>query len=255
VDGVGLELLRLTPAHTDPQLTPIVLLHEGLGSVSLWRDFPKSLAERTSRDVFAYSRLGYGASDPMPGALPLNFMEREAHLTLPGVLDAAGIERAVVIGHSDGGSIALLAAASLSDRIEAVVTLAAHVFVEPVTVASIARLRARYRSSDLRERLARHHAHVDAVVDAWTNVWLDPKFKSWNIEAVLVNVRCPVLALQGLQDPFGSAAQLDAIERGTRGPVTTALIQNCEHSPHRDQPAAVLHHIERFLARAGHPRG
>jgi pimeloyl-ACP methyl ester carboxylesterase len=241
--------------EAEPSGAPLVLLHEGLGSVSLWREFPAALAERTGRDVFAYSRIGYGTSDARRAGLTLDFMERHAHLDLPCVLDAAGIASAVLVGHSDGGSIALVAATAMPDRVEAVATLAAHVLVEPLTLASIAALRERYGSSDLSARLARHHTHADQAFTEWADVWLDPRFKSWNIEGALAKVSCPVLALQGLQDQYGTVAQVRAIEHGTRGPVTTALIQDCGHSPHRDQPAAVLHHLERFLAAIALPNG
>jgi pimeloyl-ACP methyl ester carboxylesterase len=245
VNGASLEA-RWWP--TPGTALPIVLLHEGLGSVGLWREFPAALATRTSRSVFAYSRRGYGGSDPRGAPLALDFMEREALEVVPRVLDAAGIDRAVLFGHSDGGSIALLAAAAWPTRVAALVLLAAHVFVEDVTVASIARIRDQYRSTDLRDRLARHHRHVDEAFGGWNDVWLDPEFKSWNIEAALPRVACPVLILQGLEDEYGTPNQVRAIERGVIGPVTAHLIQNCGHSPHRDQQSAVLHHVAGFLA-------
>jgi pimeloyl-ACP methyl ester carboxylesterase len=226
---------------------PIVLLHEGLGSVGLWREFPAALATRTGRSVFAYSRRGYGDSEARGGPLPLDFMEREAADVVPRVLDAAGIDRAVLLGHSDGASIALLAAAAWPARIAALVIEAPHVFVEDLTLASIADARERYRSTDLRARLARHHRHVDEAFHGWNDVWLDPEFKSWNIEPVLPHVGQPLLVLQGLQDEYGTAFQLRAIERQVDGPVVTMLIQKCGHSPHRDQRAAVLHHAAGFL--------
>jgi pimeloyl-ACP methyl ester carboxylesterase len=245
VEGASLEARWWRTPGTG---VPIVLLHEGLGSVGLWRAFPAALAMRTSRSVLAYSRRGYGASDARGAPLALDFMEREARDIVPRVLDAAGIDRAVLFGHSDGGSIALLAAAAWPARVAALVLLAPHVFVEEVTLASIARMRDQYRSTDLRDRLARHHRHVEEAFGGWNDVWLDPGFKSWNIEAALPRVVCPVLVLQGLEDEYGTANQLRAIERHVTGPVTSCVIQNCGHSPHRDQPAAVLHHVAGFLA-------
>lgn len=246
VDGQRLEARWWRPALA-AHPTPIVLLHEGLGSVSAWREFPDRLANATGRAVFAYSRLGYGQSPPLTTPFGLDFMEREARIVLPQVLDAVGVSTAVLVGHSDGGSIALLAAAAQRARVTAVVTLAAHVFVEEVTIASIAALRARYPASDLPMRMARHHRHADALVDAWTAVWLAPGFQTWNIEAALGDVRVPVLALQGLDDEYGTPSQVSAIARGVAGPVQTTLIQKCGHSPHRDQPDGVLERIRTFL--------
>lgn len=247
VDGVRLEARWWrTPGACE---APLVLLHEGLGSVSLWRDFPAALATRTGRDVFAYSRRGYGRSAPGNGPLPLDFMETEGAVTVPRVLDAAGIERAVLVGHSDGGSIALLTAAAWPARVEALVLLAAHIFVEDVTVASIAAMRDRYRSTaDLRARLSRHHAHVDEMFKGWSDVWLDPRFKSWNIEPWLAKAGCPTLVLQGADDAYGTAAQVHSLTDRLSGPTTASLIQNCGHILHRDQPAVVLHHVAHFLA-------
>jgi pimeloyl-ACP methyl ester carboxylesterase len=252
VDGVRLEARWWHPASPAAGTAPVVLLHEGLGSVSTWREFPAELAARTGRTVFAYSRRGHGHSDRRGGGLPLDFMHREAHDSAPRVLDAAGIERAVLFGHSDGGSMALLTAARWPQRVTALVLEAPHVFVEDLSVASIARIRDRYRADgDLRRRLARHHRHVDEAFYGWNDVWLDPAFRSWNIEAALADVTCPVLVLQGADDEYGTTAQVDAIARGCRGPVATLLIQKCGHSPHRDQPSLVLDQLSLFMA-SGH---
>jgi pimeloyl-ACP methyl ester carboxylesterase len=247
IDGAHLESRWWRTPGAD--VPPLVLLHEGLGCVSSWRDFPGVLAARTGRDVFAYSRRGYGQSAARAEPLPLDFMEIEGTRVVPRVLDAIGVDRAALVGHSDGGSIALLAAATWPARVEALVLLAAHVFVEDVTVASIATMRERYRSTtELRARLSRHHAHVDEMFGGWSDVWLDPRFKTWNIEEWLARVKAPALVLQGTNDAYGTPLQVDAIARGLAGPVTTALIQNCGHALQRDQPVAILHHIARFLA-------
>lgn len=247
VDGAQLET-RWWQAP-DAVGAPMVLLHEGLGSVSSWRDFPTALATRTGRDVFTYSRRGYGRSTPRARPWPLDFMEREGIDTLPRVLDAAGIDRAVLVGHSDGGSIAIVAAAAHPERVAALVLLAAHVFVEEVTRTSIAAMRERYRSgNDVRTRLAGHHARVDAMFDGWCDVWLDPRFKTWNLEPWLTRVRCPTLVLQGADDAYGTTAQVAALVRGLAGPTTSAIIQNCGHALHRDQPAVVLHDVAGFLS-------
>ncbi|MEZ5293589.1 MAG: alpha/beta hydrolase [Vicinamibacterales bacterium] len=247
VDGVVLEA-RWWPAAAPAPGVPIVLLHEGLGSVSLWRGFPALLAEVTSRPVFAYSRRGYGRSAARGRGLALDFMETEAAV-VPRVLDAAGIARAVLFGHSDGGSIALLAAATVPSRVEALVLEAPHVFVEDLSVASIARMRDQWAASDLRARLARHHQHVDEAFLGWNGVWLDPAFRAWTIEPVLSRVACPTLVLQGIDDEYGTVAQVEAIAAQTAGTVETALLPHCGHSPHRDRPAEVLSRTAAFLAR------
>ena len=228
-------------------LPPIVLLHEGLGSVGLWREFPRELASRTSRRVFAYSRFGHGASDPPKAPHTIWFMHEEARL-LPAVLDAAQIERAVLFGHSDGGSIALVTAAEHPDRVEALVLEAPHVFVEDVSIASIEATTRAYETGTLRARLARHHQDVDAAFHGWSDVWLDPEFLAWNLEAYLPRVRCPALLIQGVDDEYGTLAQVDAIERQATGSVKRLVLERCGHSPHKDQPEAVLSAVPRFLA-------
>lgn len=239
IDGHEVEIVSWPGAAP-----PIVYLHEGLGSARQWRDLP----ERVGHEAHAYSRLGYGRSDPTELPRPLDYMEREARDFLPRVLDALGLARAVLFGHSDGGSIALLAAAAHPSRVEALVLEAPHVFVEDVSIASIAAAKTAYASSDLRERLAKHHANVDIAFRGWNDAWLDPGFRSWNIEGCLSDVRVPVLVLQGEDDPYGTRAQVDAIARGASGPVTTALFPNCGHAPHRDAPDAVIARTKDFLA-------
>jgi pimeloyl-ACP methyl ester carboxylesterase len=255
VDGVRLEArwwrphrgARHIPEPGGWQEAPVVLLHEGLGSVSRWREFPGRLAERTGRAVLAYSRRGHGRSDARGAPPTVRFMHDEAAL-LPRVLDAAGIWRAVLFGHSDGGSIALLAAAGGPDRVQALVLEAPHVFVEGVSVASIARIREQYATTNLRARLARHHVHVDDVFSGWNDVWLSPAFRAWNIETELSAVTCPALVLQGADDEYGTPAQVTAVQQGLAGPVTSAIIQNCGHSPHRDQASVVLDSTVRLLS-------
>lgn len=255
VDGVRLEARwwlppgagARTPAQSGWPRAPIVLLHEGLGSVSTWREFPARLARRTGRAVFAYGRRGHGRSDARGAPLTVRFMHDEAAV-LPRVLDAAGIARAVLFGHSDGGSIALLAAAQEPARVQALVLEAPHVFVEGVSVASITRIREQYSTTNLRARLARHHVHVDEAFFGWSDVWLSPAFREWNIEAQLASVVCPTLVLQGTGDEYGTLAQVTALHQRLGGPVTICMIQNCGHSPHRDQVSAVLEHTVGLLA-------
>ncbi|MGD9903142.1 MAG: alpha/beta fold hydrolase [Vicinamibacterales bacterium] len=252
IGGRGLEARWWRAAR--PAAPPIVCLHDGLGSVSTWREFPADVAARLGRDVVAYSRLGHGQSDQRLGPPDVAFMHHEGVTVLPAVLDAAGIRRAVLFGHSDGGSIALLAAAAHPERVIALVLEAPHLFVEALTVASITAVRERYLAEDgeLRRRLARHHAAVDHTFYGWADVWLSPAFRSWSIEAEAAHTTCPILALQGLDDEFGTPAQVHRLAALTAGRTTVELIQKCGHSPHRDQSSLVLDRLEAFMA---HPHG
>jgi pimeloyl-ACP methyl ester carboxylesterase len=234
---------RLEAAWLGPRAaTALVLLHEGLGSVAMWRDWPAALAAASGRSVLAYSRRGYGASEPRPPPWPLTYMHEEAAL-LPAVLDGAGIERALLVGHSDGGSIALIHAGSpgARPRVAALALLAAHVFCEDVGVASIARARDAFVDGELRRRLARHHGdNVDNAFWGWNRAWLDPDFRRWNIEEYVPRIEAPMLIVQGEDDAYGTLAQVDAIERGARAPTTRLVLPGCGHSPHRDRPAETI---------------
>ncbi len=231
-------------AHGDDP--PIVMLHEGLGSLALWRDFPQRLAAATRRRTLAYSRLGYGRSDPLDGPRGVDFMHVEALDMLPELLDTLGVERPVLFGHSDGASIALIHAARARRPVSTVIVLAPHVFVEPYGLSSIAEARRTYLDGDLRVKLARHHADVDSAFWGWNDIWLHPDFAAWNIEALLPDIACPVLAIQGVDDEYGTMAQLDRIERGVRD-FRRLELERCGHSPHRDQPEAVLSAVAAFL--------
>jgi pimeloyl-ACP methyl ester carboxylesterase len=230
----------------DREVPPIVMLHEGLGSVALWRDFPQRLAKSTQRRVLVYSRYGYGRSDPLTEPRGVDFMHVEALQALPQLLDALGIGNPVLFGHSDGGSIALIHAARGRRPVSAVIALAPHVFVEAYGLASIAETRRAYFEDDLRERLARRHADVESAFWGWNDIWLHPDFVRWNIEAMLHDIACPVLGIQGLDDQYGTMAQLDRIERGVRN-FRRVELRDCGHSPHRDQPEAVLAAAATFL--------
>ena len=236
------------------RVDPIVLLHEGLGSLSLWRDFPDKLVAATGRAVFAYSRAGHGASDPPVTPRNGRFMHEEAIDWLPEILDQAGIARAAFLGHSDGGSIALIFAATSPARVAALILEAAHVFVEDVSIASIERMKREYDTTDLRRRLSKHHAHVDAAFTGWNDVWLSPEFRDWNIEEYLPRVIAPTLVIQGEDDEYGTLRQVDAIARQLGGPVETLVLPDCGHSPHRDQPTRVLDAIAKFLHVAQSPK-
>ena len=242
-----------------PRAAPtMVFLHEGLGSVSAWRDFPARVAAATGMGAFVYSRLGYGKSDPVTLPRPLSYMHDEALVVLPAVLDATGVGACVLFGHSDGGSIALVFAGSglpQTQRLVSLVLEAPHVLVEDVSVRSIAAARDAYETGSLRASLARHHgANVDGAFRGWNEAWLDPAFRRWNIEEYLPRVHAASLVIQGEDDAYGTLAQVDAIERGCGGPVTRLVLPRCGHAPHRDRPDDVIAAVIGFVG-AAHPRG
>lgn len=243
--GHRLEYARI-PGN--PAAPTLVLLHEGLGSVALWRDFPAKLAQATGCPVVVYSRYGYGRSDPIIAPHKLDYMHDEALIALPELRGALGLEDVILVGHSDGASIALIHAGNGKWPVRALILEAPHVFVEEVSVKSIAEARAAYAGGELRQRLARYHADVDSAFRGWNDAWLDPAFRAWNIEEYLPGVRCPVLAIQGAGDEYGTLAQLEAIERGVKGPFAKLVLEGCKHSPHRDQEKAVLKAMAEFIA-------
>jgi pimeloyl-ACP methyl ester carboxylesterase len=220
--------------------------------VSLWRDFPARLAGATGLRTLVFSRAGYGASDAEPLPWPVSFMHRQGLEVLGAVLDAAGIDDAILVGHSDGASIALVHAggADPRGRVRALVLLAPHVLCEDLTIRSIEAAREAYERGDLRVRLERHHgANVDNAFRGWNGAWLDPGFRAWTIEEYLPRVRVPVLVIQGEDDAYGTRRQVDAIAAGCPGPVETLLLPGCGHSPHRDRPEETLRAIAAFVRR------
>jgi pimeloyl-ACP methyl ester carboxylesterase len=244
VDGHRLEALRIE--GRDAMASTIVMLHEGLGSVAHWKDFPCLLAQATGAGVFLYSRYGHGRSDALTEPRAVSYMHREAQVVLPEMLRTAGIERPVLLGHSDGASIAILYAGMFPNFPAALILEAPHVFVEDVTMSSIAKARVLYQETGLPQKLGRYHANVDALFRGWNDIWLDPAFRSWNIESYLDLIRCPVLVLQGAQDEYGTAKQIEAIQR--RIPWATAMIlDDCRHAPHRDCCRTTLSAIGSFL--------
>lgn len=215
------------------QAPTIVFLHEGLGSITQWRDFPASLCQGTGLGGLVYARRGHGSSEPRQAPHAPDFMHAEALTVLPAVLAALGIERPVLFGHSDGASIAIIATGAGRVAPRGVVLEAPHVFVETMTTDQIARLRDAYGSTDLGSKLARHHGpNTVALFEHWSNVWLNDAFTDWNIEAYLAGIRCPVLVIQGEDDEYGSLAQVDAVVRGTGGAADTLLVPGCGHAPH-----------------------
>lgn len=230
----------------------IVFLHEGLGSVTMWKDFPQRLCDATACRGLVYSRPGYGSSTPRAAkeAWGLDFMHRQAQEVLPALLQALGIDAAAdrpwLLGHSDGGSISLLYAASCPERIAGAIVLAPHIMVEELSVSSIEKARTAYLETDLRQRLARHHDSPDSAFWGWNDIWLRPDFRQWSIEEEISTIRCPLLAVQGLDDEYGTLKQIHGIAR--RVPQTELLeLAACGHSPHRDQPDRLIAHIKRFI--------
>ena len=227
----------------DPDQPPLVLLHEGLGSVGLWRDFPERLAAATGRRTVAFSRYGHGQSDPPPRPRTPSFMHEEALEVLPRLLAGLGIHEPILVGHSDGASIALIYAAH--HPASAVVAIAPHVFVEEMCLTEIRVARDTYESGDLRERMARHHRDPDAAFFGWNNVWLDPEFPDWSITDLIDRISCPLLLIQGERDQYGTMAQLDAIELRAR--TTVARLQlDCQHSPPTELPDETVAAIADF---------
>jgi pimeloyl-ACP methyl ester carboxylesterase len=230
----------------DPTLPAIVMLHEGLGSIAHWKAFPSLLADATGAGVFLYSRYGHGRSDALNEPRPIDYMHHEAQVVLPEILRQAGIERPLLLGHSDGASIALIYAGAFPDSPAALVLEAPHVFVEDISVSSIARVRKQYQGTDLPRRLGRYHANADSLFWGWNNIWLDPGFRDWNIESFLDSIRCPVLVLQGAEDEYGTIGQIEAIQR--RIPSASAIIlDDCKHTPHRDHGETTVSAISQFL--------
>jgi pimeloyl-ACP methyl ester carboxylesterase len=245
LDGRRLETASWGPDAN--QAPTLVLLHEGLGCVALWRDVPNRLAADTGCRVFAYSRFGYGRSDPVTLPRPMTYMHDEALQVLPRVLDAAGITRAVLVGHSDGGSIAAIHAGAIRDpRIAGIVLIAAHFFVEGPNINSIAQIRAEYDTAGLRSRLARYHVNVDVAFRGWNDAWLDPRFRDFDITGYLRDITVPVLALQGADDPYGTEAQLRVLERTIGSPLETRLIPGARHAPHLEAEQTTLAAIAQF---------
>lgn len=247
--GGAIEYRWFGPARV-PGDTALVLLHEGLGSVALWREFPDRLAERTGLPVLAYSRHGYGASAGCALPRPLSYMHDEARGVLPRLLHALDIGRHVLVGHSDGGSIALIHAATPPHAgLAGVVTMAAHVYAEPVSIASIAAARQAYAGGRLRAALARWHGdNVDCAFLGWADAWLSGAFADWNLCDLLPAVTVPLLVLQGEGDEYGTPAQVRDIAAGVRGPCTTHLFADCGHAPQKDQPERTLQVIADFVA-------
>ena len=227
--------------------TALIFLHEGLGSAGLWRDFPAAVAAATGYPALVYSRYGYGGSDVFSEPRGVDYMHHEALEVLPALRERLGIDDPVLIGHSDGASIALIHAGAGKWRVRALALAAAHIFVDDQSVSGIEAARVAYETTDLPQKLARHHTDADKTFYGWNDVWLDLAFRSWNIESFLAAIECPTLVIQGEDDEYGTIDQVTAIRDRVAGPVDTLVLDACGHSPQRDQPALTLDAIARFV--------
>lgn len=245
---IDIEYQLIAPERRDADL--IVFLHEGLGSVAMWRDFPAQLCAATQTRGLVYSRYGYGASTPKAPdeKWPVAYMHEQAREALPALLAALDLqhEHPLLYGHSDGASIALLYAAMYPDRPKGIIVAAPHIFVEDVTVSSIEAARTAYLNTDLPQRLGKFHQNVDATFWGWNDIWLDPAFRDWNIESWLPRIACPVLAIQGTDDEYGTLAQIQGIARVVPR-MQPCILANCRHSPHKDQTDSVVSSIQGFM--------
>jgi pimeloyl-ACP methyl ester carboxylesterase len=251
IGASDLEYRMIGPAPDDAPT--IVMLHEGLGCVGLWGDFPDRLAAATGAGLFVYSRAGYGASTKVELPRPLDYMHIEALEVLPKLLDQIGFRRGLLVGHSDGASIAAIYAGGVADhRVRGVAMIAPHFIVEDISVRSIAEIRKAYETTDLRSKLARWHGDVDNAFHGWNGAWLDPEFRRWDIAEYLAYIRVPVAILQGADDQYGTMRQIEIAREECYCPVDVTVVPGAGHSPHRDAPGATLDAISEFAGRILH---
>ena len=248
IGASDLEYRMIGPSPEDAPT--IVMLHEGLGSAGLWGDFPEKLQAATGAGIFVYSRAGYGASTPVKLPRPLDYMHIEALEVLPKLLDAIGFRRGLLLGHSDGASIAAIYAGGVADhRVRGVAMIAPHFIVEDISVTSIAEIKTAYETAGLKAKLARWHRDVDNAFYGWNGAWLDPKFRDWDISEYLAYIRVPVAILQGADDQYGTIVQVEIAQEECYCPVDVTIIPGAGHSPHREAPGATLDVISEFARR------
>lgn len=252
IDGYRLRTRRLRLRRPPrPAAAVLVFLHEGLGCIKMWGAFPAELCARTGLDGLVYDRLGHGLSDPLPSpAADPAHMHREARTCLPELLDQYGIAHCILIGHSDGGSIGLIFAADHPQRVQAIITEAAHVFVDPLTLNGVGNTATTYEHGDLKSKLARYHGpNTETLFRRWADTWRSQEFSDWNLEALLPRIACPVLAIQGEEDEYGLPSQVLAIAEGVGGPGEAWLVPDCRHAPHRQAGEIVLDRCAGFIQR------
>lgn len=235
---------------TPEQAPTLVLLHEGLGSVSLWKEFPENLAKATGLGVFVYSRAGYGASSPSILPKAMDYMTEEAIDILPKVLNAINAQKIILLGHSDGATISAIYTGSVEDfRVRGLILMAPHFFTEPEGLEAIQNIKQEYETGDLKARLAKYHDNVNCAFWGWCNAWLDPNFVEWNVTEVIDYFRVPILAVQGRDDPYGTLAQINEVEERSYSPVEVSILEDCGHAPHLEQADQTLAAIENFVTR------
>lgn len=248
--GCQLRVKRIEPesgTHLKDRST-LVFLHEGLGCIEIWRDFPETLCESLGYSGLVYDRRGYGGSEMFEGPWPVNYLEMESLIYLPAVLKKCNIDNSVLIGHSDGGTIALIAAASHSNLVSGVITEAAHIFVEQITIEGIRSAVEAFETTSLKKKFARYHKeHTETIFYRWAKRWLSPEFQNWNIQDILPKINCPALILQGIDDEYGTTAQVMGIAGRVSGPVDVKLIPDCGHIPHFQAKDTVLSEMTRFI--------
>ncbi|MDA0238238.1 MAG: alpha/beta hydrolase [Proteobacteria bacterium] len=246
IDDKRLEYRCIEPNNSTSTTDALVMLHEGLGSIELWKSFPEDLAKATGCRVFVYSRYGYGRSTPLSEKRPVEYMHYEALNILPNFLKHIGVVCPILIGHSDGASIALIHNGGGHD-VNGLVLMAPHVFVEDRAVQSIEQARVAFEKTELPKKLDRYHDNVESAFWGWNDVWLSSEFKSWNIEKYVANVSCESLLIQSDTDPYGTLAQIEIIEKLSPAPTQRVLLEDCGHSPHVDQPRITLENIVHFV--------
>lgn len=246
VGGQILECLWLPPSR--PDAPTLVFLHDGLGSLALWRDFPHKLAEAAGCAALVYSRLGNGWSSAREAPFAPDYMHRAALESLPQLLDQRGIEEPVLVGHSDGASIAAIHTGAGVRPVRALILEAPHVFVEDMTLTAVSAMREAFLTTDLPVRLSRYHMSSEMAFFGWNDIWLDPGFRDWNIENCLSTIHCPVLVIQGKDDEYGSLAQVESLSRGVGGRCETLILSGCGHTPHRERAMETLNAMRAFIA-------
>ena len=246
VQARRIEYEFIEPMPLSQQRPTIVFLHEGLGSRALWKEFPQQIVAATGCQALVYSRYGYGDSDPLQAARSVDFMHEEALGALPELLDKLEVERPLLLGHSDGGSIALIHAGGSQRGVCGVIAMAPHVYVEDLSISSIQAAKLQYLKTDWRAKLGRYHADPDSAFWGWNDVWLHPQFRTWNIEAYLPQITCKILAIQGEDDEYGTVEQIERIGRAAPQVELLQLAQ-CGHSPHRDQPQKVITAVTQYV--------
>jgi pimeloyl-ACP methyl ester carboxylesterase len=248
--GCRLRVKRIEPKtspHTADSAT-IVFLHEGLGCIEMWRDFPETLCKSVGCHGLIYDRKGYGRSEKFEGPWPVDYLQIESLLYLPELLKECSIENAVLVGHSDGGTIALITAASHRNLVKGIITEAAHIFVEQITIEGIHKTVQAFETTSLKEKLLRYYKeNTMTIFYRWADRWLSSEYRNWNIRKELPNITCPVLLIQGEDDEYGTRAQVEGIARGVSGPVHVKLIPNCGHTPHFQAKDTVLSEMTRFI--------